>query len=691
MTTIGVRGSNPVWYFVDLFGKQFDDTFWLYVLENVIPYNFSAPFHDPSMTIPWTDPIQFLSNGTLPIDIYFDPAKVYRLEFRENVGPLPPSQDDPLIYLVENYVPTGAGIMPPNMAGSTTDNQIANGQFPVFNFTTPLNLVGVSNPPPIELAPGWFLDLTGTGNALIERIPLNTTISTPTNAPYALHIMLTGGWTGQPTLRQRFSQNGQNWQGKFISTSFTARVAGAQQTIVARLDASNNQPLVVLKSAFLSNLFVEYQGVAQVPIFVNLDVPPDAYLDYKILLPSVIDLYITSIQVTESGANALVPYQEDTIDRQIDHLFHYYEPLLVYKPIPSYLVGWAFSLNPAQIFGDSIAANAPPAIGINKSKYVWDQTIVFQSADDAITTARGADGSLHLSAAVATQMAVIQYLDQTEARKLLSDRMAVHIAGYTSLASLGGKVTIWATSDANLPNINTGTNNSLVSAIDATGRVTADNGAWTEVTRPGLGDAFFSLQLVSPTNSNANDIDLFGWDFQGNALANTATYFAIVIGFSPMSLGSSLNLISVSLCAGDIATRPAPKTLGATLLDCQRYFWSTFPVNTAPQTALGINSGFPTVQRLITGTGGTLLEIDLPAPMRTQSTVVYYNPVSANNQARNLINAGGEDCTSTALFNAAYDRRKTLITSIADNNGGTAFTDVYGVHITADARLGIVN
>ncbi len=78
-----VRGSNPVWSFVDLTGHQFDDTFYMFVLENEIPYAPATVWHDANGNIPWTNPIQFLANGTLPIDIYWNPYSVYRLEFSQ--------------------------------------------------------------------------------------------------------------------------------------------------------------------------------------------------------------------------------------------------------------------------------------------------------------------------------------------------------------------------------------------------------------------------------------------------------------------------------------------------------------------------------------------------------------------------------------------------------------------------------
>src|ERR1043165_9402102 len=121
-----VRGSNPIWSEVDLTGHQFDDTFYLFVLQNDLPYLPATVYHNPDGSVPWTNPIQFLANGTLPVDIFFDTGSTgnpafYRLEFRQG-----PTQADPLIYLVENYNPGSGGDSPPVSVGFSTDNQISN-------------------------------------------------------------------------------------------------------------------------------------------------------------------------------------------------------------------------------------------------------------------------------------------------------------------------------------------------------------------------------------------------------------------------------------------------------------------------------------------------------------------------------------------------------------------------------------
>src|ERR1700677_3254065 len=101
------RGSNPVWLFDDLTGHLLDDTYYMFVLSNEIPYIPLPTYQDPFGNVLWTNPIRVFANGTLPNNIYFDPDIVYRLEIRQG-----DSQQDALIYLVENYVPGSGGSTP---------------------------------------------------------------------------------------------------------------------------------------------------------------------------------------------------------------------------------------------------------------------------------------------------------------------------------------------------------------------------------------------------------------------------------------------------------------------------------------------------------------------------------------------------------------------------------------------------
>jgi hypothetical protein len=670
-----IRGANPIWLLADLTGKLFDDTFYLWVLENQIPYIPAPVYHDPDGTLPWTDPIQFLANGTLPIDIYWDDSIVYRLEFRQNDGTAPPSQADALIYLVENYIPNGEGASPEAEGADTTDNQITNGQFSLVNFTTPYNLTA-TNPPSIQVAPGWFLDLAGTGTLELQQVPLNNALANPTNAPYALRITLGGGWTGQPALRQRFQQNGQNWSNLFAATSITALSQNGTPPIIVRLDASNGQPLAVLLNDTLTGQFAEYKGINQLPASANPNVPPNAYIDYKILLPTVCDIYITSVQLTAGTADIELDYIEDTINRQLDHTFNYYNPLLQYKPIPSYLTAWDFPLNPAQ-FGVTPGAIAT---GANGSYYAWDQTIIFQTISNGVTVTRNAtNGAITLTAAANGQCAIIQYLDQTQARELLSGNMSVGIRATSSAAALNCTIGLFATNDGALPVVSAGTYQSLIATLGAAGNVATFHGAgWVPLTplMPG--------QTLLPITSTATEFFSTGWtDSLTTPRVANATFYAIVIGTSAMTAADTLTINWCSLNKGNIATRPAPQSADEVLRQCQRYYWKTFETATVPATAIGLGNGEVSWTGQAAGVNANI-NIEFGAAMRAIPNVTLFNPVNANANAFN--NPVNLDCAPTTSADISTKRFRVSATSPA----GAAAGSTDSIHAVADARLGVV-
>ena len=310
------------------------------------------------------------------------------------------------------------------------------------------SLIGATNPAPIEIAPGWFLTLSGTGNVTVKQVPLNDSVGlvNPTNAPYALEI-ITSGWTNQPILSQRFFQNGMNWAGKYIASSFTALAQGTTPTVTSRLVASNGAPIAVLENVTLTNVFTEYPAFVLLPATSNPNLPPMAYIDYQLLLPTTGDVFVTSFQIVASDNAENVPYEQDSINRQQDYLSHYYKPKLAYMPIPSYLVGWDFPLNPTQALGPTVPLQA---LGANTSFYAWDQTIVYQSITNGVSVSRAANGGLTLTSNAAGQVALIQYLEQTVARKILSDRASVHmsLSGVLGAGTITGNVTLWATTGA---------------------------------------------------------------------------------------------------------------------------------------------------------------------------------------------------------------------------------------------------
>lgn len=323
MAALGIRGANPIWSEVDLQGKLFDDTFYLFVLENTIPYIPAPVYHDPDLNVAWTNPIRFLANGTLPIDIYFEPDKVYRLEFRQG-----PTQQDPLIYEVNNYVAGPGGSTPVDTVAMQSSNQVTNPQFALFSLENPVT-IGGTNPDPIEIAPGWTLLLSGTGSVTIERVPLNNSNINPSNAPYALRLTM-NGWTNDSViLRQRFEQNGMLWTTKMVSTTLTARLEGSPQSVFANLVDSNNSVLgTVLPLTSLNEAWNEYTGHSELAVATDPDVPPAAYIDYLLHLPSNIDVYLTSFQLVVQDLPIEPSFEQDSINRQIDHTYNRAYPII---------------------------------------------------------------------------------------------------------------------------------------------------------------------------------------------------------------------------------------------------------------------------------------------------------------------------------------------------------------------------
>lgn len=412
-----VRGSNPIWSLVDLTGHQFDDTFYMFVLQNTLPYLPATVYHTVS-GIPWTQPIQFLANGTLPVDIFWDPDVIYRLEFRQG-----PTQNDPLIYEVDNYSPGGSGDTPIDTTAIATDNQITNPQFSLISFSSTFTLTA-TNPDPIEVAPGWFLNLAGTGTVTLERLALSSTLTNPTNAPYALRITLSGTWTGTPYLSQRFNQNGMLWstftEPRYVSNSVTARIQGAPQNISAQLyDSMGTALTTVLASTVVTDTFNEYVDHGLMPSTTNTNTPPDAWIEYRLFLPTTVDIYLTSFQLVTSNSITNFQYIQDTIERQQDYTFHYYRDSLLRQQKECVLTGWDFGLNPWQAY--PVAATNLASFG-----YTADQTIMIQQAYVAsasgnnISTARASVANnygFQVTAVTATnQFAMVQYIDTATIR-----------------------------------------------------------------------------------------------------------------------------------------------------------------------------------------------------------------------------------------------------------------------------------
>lgn len=574
---LGVRGFNPIWSLFSVTGRLFDDTYYMWVLQNEIPYIPADIFSDPDLSVPLTNPVQFLANGTLPVDVFFESNVVYRLEFRQHCDPFSlPSQSDPLIYEVDNYVPGEGGSTPVDTIAFTSDNQVTNPQFSLVNFVSPYSLVGVTNPAPIEIGPGWFLELSGTGNVTINQVALTNTTPISTNSPYALRLTLSGWTNGSVMLRQRFYQNGLLWSStpdlqRYVSSTVTAEINGSIQQISANLYDSNGTLLTqVLDNSTVTQTFNEFTGYGLMPVVSagsNPDVPPAAYIDYKLALPSNIDIFLTSFQLVLSDLPIEPSFQQDSVNRQIDYTFHYYKDKLAFKPIESLLVGWDFATNPNQIGGSSIS---------NTPLYVWDQTVM-QSRSAATAIGRQTNtGALTFTTSTANEsVLMLQYLDGAQAIKTTLSNLAVNLQMY---CQNNGGVTVnvalfYSSGGGTVPSLNPSGSPATIGSLGANGIFTLTQSGWTPIPQQ-LG---FSASGAVTTTPN-QDIKIIGFNGATNYNISSVTNFAIAVSFAVPTSGTTVAVQSISLTPGDIATRPAPQTIDEVLRECQYYYEITGPI-----------------------------------------------------------------------------------------------------------------
>lgn len=591
-------------------------------------------------------------------------------------------------------------------------NLISNPQFAYINFPDTFTYTfAAGGSAEIPIAPDWTLELTyaDAGNIVITRTAIAGSANYPTQAPYKLTV-IPGTNLTSIKLRQRLYHNPSIWaptapnsDGGFVSAGVTLET-GSSMIIYYRPNSGTQQ--ILLNENNSSGATTSYSTTTQLLPGDNSTTATTGYVDIVLNLSAVTATTFTSVQmVSLEGDIDDVPYDEQPVNREGDYLFHTYNPMLQYKPIPSYLIGWDFPMNPAQLLGDTVTAQA---VGANKSFYVWDQTIAFQSVDSGISFSRTAMGALRMTFAQNGQAALIQYLEAPTVNKILAQKIAVNAALNTSIADgITCTISLWYTSDATLPNVATGTNNSLVATLDANGKPATQNGTWHEVLRSGLGAPRFTV--TSNAENVFSDYNFNQWLLSTTADITGATYFAIVLGFQAATAADTIDFYSVGLCGGDIATRPAPKTIDETLRDCEIFYEKSFASDVIPPVVALDNalvrdqSAYNTgaEYKMVTGN----FSIEFKTLKRTDnSNVDIYNPDTGTiDQVRGFVWGGDSgtpgtgSITVSTLWVPTISNKGAFYTvagyneSVVDPTiGGGWASGSIRFHYVADDRLGIV-
>ncbi len=613
-------------------------------------------------------------------------------------------------------------------AGSIT-NMLTNPQFTKVNFLTgttyTITYTGAATTS-INLAPGWVLNIThtGAGSATITQTAIAGSAKAPNNPPFAL-TLVAGANISAWNISQRLSNN-PDWAAPqvtgtagFVASTIMLSAATTGEVSIQYVASAGNAAQTLLQATNTTGVDTQFYNTVELQAANNPDTGLTGFDTIKINIPITGTTGISNVQVVPLQDDiGGVLFEQTPANRQLDLMFNYYKPLLDYKPISSYLTGWDFPLNPTQFLGATVAASA---IGANKSKYVWDQTIMFQSANSGIGITRATSGAIKLSAASAgVQTAIIQYLDATKIKDILHHNLSVNVEYKATIATpVAATVSLWYTTGISLPDVSAGVNNSLVLTLDANGKPATFNGAWTEIPRVAVGNTNNALFSMSNNATGVYDSVGFGyWNpgiplASGNATpalltdANTATFFAIVVGTGALGIGESVDFLTVSLVPGNIPTIPAPQSYDEVLRECQYYYEQTYNPGIIAGAVTAVGERVANMRMAEFGGGNKLklssFNIDFLQVKRATPTMVFYSPTSAT-PALIQTNAFQSGTAVGAVINttvAKWDQTVSLTGDLMITNDTTSAVDspagllenMEGLalyHYTADARLGIV-
>lgn len=600
MATAFVRAANPIWYLPDLEGLPLNDEYYIFFLSNVFPYIPQPIFHDVDGTIPWNNPLEFYPNGTLPDNMYWNDTQVYRLEIRHGN-----TQADPLIYEINDFVPGEGGGNTPTSDAGFTDNQVSNGQFNQISFT---GTYTISTPGTYEVAPGWFLALAGAGTTVLTQQILVADQDQINNPPFALRINNTG-WASAD-LYQRFNHNGALWasnsqQVGFVSMSVTAQAQASDYNPLSLIykDSSGIEQTIA-SGTITTGSYQVLAGTIELDDSTNAQSSSIAYIDMIIRLKPTGIIDLTNVQVIGMAApiGSAVPatpvYKQETIERQIDHLFHYYHDSIIFQPKDTILTGWNFPLNPYQFITTTVTTN------VAQTKYIADQTILHQEAASQIATgiATNADRfGLYITpvdAATDTKFALFQYIDTTTTYPYWSYKLSALVKlrfNSTHATTVRFKMLLMYRTAGAPP---------ALSASEPIAGWSVDElslaAGWTAI-KP-VNDPVYSVT----TSSSGNYQNYVFNGFQLPA-ATTDTMYLSAVFYTVDDMNSSAGtkdyfvIDKISLVNNDFAIDTQPQTFDDVLRQCQYYYEKSYENATLGGAVTGVGAQ----QRLMNSVEGS--------------------------------------------------------------------------------------
>ncbi len=610
----------------------------------------------------------------------------------------------------------GTGAIPPEDRAST-ENELSNPQFVEILFpgetAFEIDVTGSNTVTPI--APGWDLVTSGSGTVTLQRLE-PTSANTDTNPPYTLSITAAAALGASITLRQRLLNSPSIGRGKFASGSILAAViSGGASAISMTYAPSTGTSTTIIPSTNIptDGAYHVIADNAQVTQQVNT-AASTGYVDINIVIPTSRTIALSSIQVVFVPTELDVPFDEQTADRQKDHLFHYYEESILIQPKNNLLAGWTFALNPYQFISPTISVKAP------KTSYIADQTILYQETASALRTGESNQDSnyvlsvLSVNGVNANRFALIQYIDTTTIEPYWGQVLSalvraawVHRDGALPTPQLKMRL-IWRTSA-----VPTLANNEPITGFDADGDPTFAAG-WNAILP--LNDPAYTLLDIS---GETNRADFPAWAFDQFQLPiptslSIPIYLGVVV-YINKPLNNTLNLedyilfSKVSLVPNDFAIDASTETFDESLRKCQFYYEKSYNWDVLPGTAPTSRGSLMFNQHAATSGGNTVFwpsafTIPYKVGKRGAPSIVIYSPVTgATNRLSATATANSYNSSTVTDYDVSSNYSSTLTGYNGANYfpvGGALSTSAVGsttqpqvgylnLHFSADARLGI--
>lgn len=593
---------------------------------------------------------------------------------------------------------------------SAIANELSNPQFAEVNFDTTqgnvtLTFSGVTDQV-VNIAPSWDLVVTspGAGSVTLGIIAPNGAANILTN-PAAILDITSAGLT-KLWLRQRLYGSPNLWGSGYLAATFIAKTfTGTSPTLNLYYAQSNGalaaSPVQLVSASLLATGdYKAFPGAGFITTSNSTESFPNAYVDIYFDIPTSIHIAISSVMVASTGQTSVnnITYDQESVDRQIDHLFHYYEQPLLTKPVPSLLTGWDFPLNPAQALLSTGAVTMSTT-----AAYLWDQTIGKSFVGNIAVLRNTVTGGIQATTAnPAEAFYYMQYLSGAQARKILGTRLSVNVNAFRTEA--GGAVVVKVylyrgTAAAIFPVLPLS-----IGSIDADGVFTLSQAGWTLIGRQdNLGTATGLLSTVNTadysTLNSVVDLRFNSWEVTNTAEIADTNKFAIVVTFKCATTGTVVVCDSISVTPGDIPTRPSPQTADEVLRECQYYYRNSFLPGTVPAAGTGFSTGESYgVQGGAAGNSnvaGPIIIWDYPMRVAPAlgSTLILYNVLGGGaNQIVSTQTSTSWTNTTTAL--AAVGNPSSISVNGFSTQGTTPAATAAGqgcaLHWSANARLGVI-